>query len=102
MSSGPVLKPMAVCESCWLLDHARWEPESMDNTGNILMKLVGVDVPEKVNTGEVEVCCMCGGLTICGIYEFKDPEKVYFTDENKNEYELEMQDFGFEEDMNEE
>ena len=90
MSESAALTPMAVCESCWLLDHARWEPESMDDTGNILMKLVGVDVPEKVNTGEVEVCCMCGGLTICGIYEFKDPTKVYFTDGTAAGFEMEI------------
>ena len=67
----------------------------MDDTGNILMKLIGVDVPEKVNTGEVEVCCMCGSLTVCGIYEFKDPSKVYFDSDGNNEFELEMTEYDF-------
>lgn len=95
MESDPVLSPLAVCESCWLIDHTRWEPESMDHTGSVLMKLVGVDVPEKINNGEVEVCCMCGGLTVCGIYEFKDPEKVYFTDDGKRDFELELNEYDF-------
>ena len=90
MSAEPTLKPMAVCESCWLTDHTKWEPESMDETGNILLKLVGVEVPQKVNTGEVDVCCMCGAITVCGIYEFKDPEKVYFTNDMDEGFELEM------------
>lgn len=62
----------------------------MDETGNILLKLVGVEVPQKVNTGEVEVCCMCGAITICGIYEFKDPTKVYFSSDTEDGFELEM------------
>ena len=49
---------MAICESCYLEDHTRWEPESMDENGTILMKLVGVDVPDKVNTESVETCCL--------------------------------------------
>lgn len=99
MKSSGEKKPMAVCESCWLTDHSRWEPESMDSTGNILMKLLGVDVPHKVNTGEVEVCCMCGSLTVSGIYEFKDPQKVHFTDDDdKDKFELEINEYDIGED----
>lgn len=93
------LEPMSVCESCWLMDHARWEPESMDDTGNILMRLVGVDVPVKINNGSVEVCCMCGGLSVSGIYEMKDPEEVYFTDSGDNKYEIELPEFDLGEDF---
>jgi hypothetical protein len=50
----------------------------MNETGNILLKLVGIDVPQKVNTGEVDVCCMCGAITVGGIYEFKDADKIHF------------------------
>jgi hypothetical protein len=85
------LIPLSVCEVCWLLDHVKWEPESIDETGNVLMRLVGVDVPQKVNSGEVDICCMCGGLTISGIYEFKDPKKVYFLESYDNlEFEAEL------------
>lgn len=91
------LKPLAVCETCWLIDHSRWEPESMSEDGNVLMKLIGVDVPHKINNGEVEVCCMCGSLTISGIYEFKDPAQVYFSDSDDEspEFELEMNNTDF-------
>ena len=91
MSAETDLTPMAVCETCWLIDHSRWEPESMNEIGSVLMRLVGVDVPHKVNSGEVDVCCMCGSLTISGIYEFKDPEKVYFSNSpNSLEFEAEL------------
>jgi hypothetical protein len=70
----------------------------MDDTGNVLMRLVGVDVPTKVNTDQVDVCCMCGSLTVSGIYEFKDPSKVYFADGEGEapEFELEMNEYGTE------
>jgi hypothetical protein len=70
--------PMPVCEACWIRDHARWEPESIDDTGNILMRLKGVDVPQKVNTGSVESCSVCGGITVSGIFELRDPQIVMY------------------------
>ena len=87
------LLPMAVCESCWLEDHAHWQPESVDSTGNVLVRLVGVDVPIKINSESVEVCCMCGALTISGIYGLKDPKKIYFTDNGDKKYELDIDSF---------
>jgi hypothetical protein len=93
------VKPVAVCESCFIMDHARWEPESMDDTGNILMRLVGVDVPIKINNGTVEVCGLCGGLTISGIYEFKSSEDIIFEDNGDNSYELELPSFDFGDDF---
>jgi hypothetical protein len=93
------VKPVAVCESCFLLDHARWQPESMDGTGNILMKLVGVDVPIKINNDTVEVCGLCGGITICGIYEFKSEEEIIFEDNGDSHYELELPEFDLGEDL---
>jgi hypothetical protein len=79
MAAKPAQLPVALCESCWLDDHARWEPESVNEQGNILMKLTGVDSPEIFKPGSVEVCCMCGTITIAGIYEMRDPLTVYFT-----------------------
>lgn len=68
---------MPICEVCWLKSHARWEPESVDSTGNILMKLKGVDLPDKVSFGSVETCSECSKLTVAGFYEVKD-SSVYF------------------------
>jgi hypothetical protein len=84
MAAKPVEVPMAICEMCWLDEHARWEPESMNESGIILMKLVGVDSPEIVNHGCVEICCMCGTVTIAGIYSLMDPGTVYFFDEDSS------------------
>ena len=52
----------------------------MDEKGKILMRLKGVDVPEKVNNGNVEVCVMCGGVTIAGIFDFKMSSEAYYLD----------------------
>jgi hypothetical protein len=90
---------MAVCESCYLVDHVRWQPESMDNTGSVMMRLVGVDVPIKINSGSVEVCCMCGGITISGIYEFKDPSDVLFDDDGTDKFEIELPQFDLGDDL---
>lgn len=70
--------PMPVCEVCWIQEHAKWEPESIDDTGNILMRLKGVDVPQKVNTGSVEMCSSCGKITIAGIFELRDTQVVMY------------------------
>jgi len=82
MSGEQLQTPVALCEACWLKDHARWEPESMDSKGDILMRLTGVDVPVKVNTGAVEVCTNCGNITVAGIFEMQDPKVVFFTTDN--------------------
>lgn len=84
MITEPILSPVSVCEQCWLKDHSRWEPESMDAEGQILIKLTGVDVPTKVNTGTVEICYNCGGITVSGIFEMKDPKKIIHTGDNIN------------------
>lgn len=93
MTIEPVLVPMPFCEQCWLDSHTNWEPESIDQNGRIMIKLVGVDIPEIKSVGSVDVCCMCGSITIAGIYELYDPEKAYFLYEEKSGHKFEM-DFG--------
>lgn len=85
MSAEQVKRPMAFCELCFLDDHTRWEPESMDDQGQIMMKLVSVDVPKKVNTESVETCCMCGAITVAGIFQMMNPLEVYFLEDNELE-----------------
>lgn len=84
MSASP-LAPMAICESCWLVENTRWEPESMDEKGRIMLRLTGVGMPEMVGAESVEVCCMCGELTVVGIYVLRDPDIVPFPDNSKEE-----------------
>lgn len=79
MSAERVLTPQPTCEACWLKDHARWEPESVDDEGNVKLRLIGVDVPNKYNTQTVEICSQCGKITVSGIFELRDPELDMFT-----------------------
>lgn len=72
------ISPMPVCEACWIKDHVSWEPESIDDNGNILMRLKSVDVPKKINTGTVESCSVCNKITVSGIFEFRDPQVVMY------------------------
>ena len=94
MAAEQVSRPMALCELCYLDDHTRWEPESMNENGEILMRLTGVDVPNKVNTETVETCCMCGGLTVAGIFEMRIPTEVYFleTSEEDSKFVFSLED----------
>ena len=89
MSAEPVLVPLPICELCWLADHTRWEPESMNESGSILMRLAGVDTPEIVETGSVEICCMCGSVTIAGIYSMVNPKEAYFLDGDDSSHDFE-------------
>jgi hypothetical protein len=57
----------------------------MNEDGQILMKLISVDVPEKVNTESVETCCMCGSITVAGIYQMMNPKEVYFLEDDELE-----------------
>jgi hypothetical protein len=94
MAAEQAPRPMAFCELCYLDDHTRWEPESMNEDGEILMRLTGVDVPKKVNTESVETCCMCGNLTVAGIFEMRTPTEVYFleTIEDNDRFVLSLDD----------
>lgn len=42
------------------------------------MSLSCVDTPEAINLGNVDICCMCRGITVVGIYQMIDPEEIYF------------------------
>lgn len=81
---------MAICEVCYLTDHARWEPESMDELGHVLMALSGVDVPVKINTNAVETCCYCGSITVAGIFEMVHSSDILFDEEDDPESNFEM------------
>jgi hypothetical protein len=92
MSGGPLVTPKPVCEQCWLKEHAHWEPHSMDNQGNIKMALSGVDVPQKINTGTVETCSVCGKITIAGIFNVEEHKIVFSADpEGSHMYDEEEQ-----------
>lgn len=75
--------PMPVCEICWILDHTRWEPESIGEDGNVLVKLVGIDTPDIISSGSTDVCSICGGITIAGIYELKEEANLSYKDDEE-------------------
>ena len=81
MSAESIQSPVPVCEACYVKKNAEWEPESIDEKGNILMRLKGVPTPSRYNMDTVENCSECGAITIVGIYELTEPE-VLFPDEN--------------------
>ena len=81
MSAEPVQAPVPVCEACYLKKYANWEPESVDEKGNILMRLKGVPTPRQYELGVVETCHNCGSVTICGIYDMQEPEIMFPGDE---------------------
>jgi hypothetical protein len=64
-----MLLPIPICESCWLEKYSKWEPESMDESGHMLMRLVDVQMPKKYNLDEPEICADCESLTVAGIFE---------------------------------
>jgi hypothetical protein len=81
MGGEKILAPLPTCEVCWLKTHTQWEPESCDDDGNVIMRLKGVDIPQKYNTQTVEVCSQCGNITVSGIYELRDPEADGYTNQ---------------------
>lgn len=85
MSDEKNLEPLPLCEQCWLGDHTRWEPASIDENGTVAMELVSVELPATFSTGSIEMCCMCGNITISGIYSMLDPSGVYFDSSDEEE-----------------
>jgi hypothetical protein len=81
MSAESIQSPVPLCEACYVKKNAEWEPESIDERGNILMRLKGVPTPPRYNMDTVENCSNCGLITIVGIYELTEPE-VLFPDED--------------------
>lgn len=75
------LETLPICERCWLDENTVWEPEGVDEDGNIVSKLSGVAIPENLQTGNVYICCMCSDLTIVGLFVERDPETVLYLSE---------------------
>lgn len=80
MSSERVRKAVPVCEVCWIQKHAKWEPESVDDYGNIKMRFKSVTTPDLISTGMVDICDDCEKVTIAGIYEMREPKVTYGED----------------------
>ncbi len=57
-----------ICEKCWIEDRSVWEPESVDQSGNIRSSLISVTVPMKLVPGIVNECFLCDKVTVVGLY----------------------------------
>ena len=75
---GEDLVPL--CERCWIEENSVWEPDSVDEKGNIITRLVSVQVPIQLSPGAVNEFFTCGRVTVVGIYvpideieEYEDP-----------------------------
>lgn len=82
------LETLPVCEKCWLDENTIWEPEGVDEDGNIVSRLSGIAIPESLIPGKVHICCMCADLTIVGLFVERDPESVPYVSE-----EIELNDW---------
>ena len=79
--TGEDTELLPICERCWLDENIIWEPEGVDEDGNIVSRLVGVPVPEDIEIGKIHICCMCADLTIVGLFVDRDPESVPYNSE---------------------
>lgn len=69
------------CESCYIKENSIWEPESVGDDGSLVSKLIAVTVPEEISTGQINVCAMCGDITVIGIFaEMEDDDVQYEVD----------------------
>lgn len=68
LSPDTRLYRLPICESCWIVERSRWELESIDENGVVRSRLVDIDVPMDVTPGQVNICCLCGNITIVGLH----------------------------------
>ena len=61
------------------------------------MVFIGADIPEHVSRGSVDICADCGSVTIAGIYDYRNPDKVYFVNDGDPHFDIELREFDDEE-----
>jgi hypothetical protein len=59
---------LPICEACWITERSRWEIESIDENGRVRSRLVDIDIPMDVELGTINICCLCGDITIVGLH----------------------------------
>lgn len=84
MHSRKETKVYPQCEKCWIQENSRWEPDGVSQDGKLVTRLTGIMVPYSMTTGKVNVCCICGELTVVGIYVEKEEDEVMFDSEPLN------------------
>lgn len=74
------------CERCWVDENSVWEPDSVDEKGNIITKLISVNVPIQLSPGAVSECFTCGRVTVVGIYVSIDEIDGYEDPGSQDDY----------------
>lgn len=72
------------CERCYVQFNSQWEPESVGDDGSLVSKLTAVTVPERLKTGQINVCARCGDITVVGIYSEMEEDEVQYDVEPLN------------------
>ena len=75
-----------LCERCWIEENSVWEPDSVDEKGNIITRLISVQVPIQLSPGAVNECFTCGRVTVVGIYVSLDEIDGYEDTGSQDEY----------------
>lgn len=75
---GPKLMLFPQCEVCWVEENSRWEADGVSEDGKLVARLASVAVPIELTTGEVNICCTCGEITVVGIFVEKYENEVKF------------------------
>jgi hypothetical protein len=78
------------CESCYIKDNSVWEPESVGDDGSLISKLIAVTVPLDISTGQINVCAMCGEITVIGIFAEMEEDDVQYEVDPLNVDELNL------------
>jgi hypothetical protein len=66
------------CEACWIEENSTWEPDGVSSDGRLVSRILEIAVPVDLESGQVNVCCSCGELTVVGIYVEREKDRVKF------------------------
>lgn len=69
-----------ICEACWIQENGEWEFYGVTETGALQTVLKHVRMPVLKMSRSLEICCMCGEITIMGIWIRRNPDTVPFPD----------------------
>lgn len=70
------------CERCWIDQNSVWELDGVNIDGNVIMRLISVQVPIDLSPGSVVECYTCDRITVAGIYV---PHAQVHTDDEPQE-----------------
>lgn len=66
------------CEVCWIEENSTWEPDGVSSDGKLVARMSAIAVPVDLEPGQVNVCCVCGELTVVGIFVEREKADVVY------------------------